>query len=130
MRIVLVNRRDYPGSLPFDDNELTTLKDAVALLDSDPAASRAKLVPFMRERAREVYDMLLEFVANNDIPQANARANAGGIILGGWSFASAWMTAFLSYIGEFTVDGAELGKYVRRVILHGTPVSSGCFRER
>lgn len=73
----------------------------------------------MRDRAREVYDLLVQFVIDNDIPVARPSEEKGGIIVGGWSFASGWMMALLAHVAEFPIVEVELGKYVRRVIFDG-----------
>ena len=119
-RVVLVNRRDYPGATPYTEDEFAVLKEASELLKSDCApAAREKLAPFMRARAREVYDLLERFVAEHDVPPAQPEKNTGGIVVVGWSFASAWMMALLAHVAEFGVNDVELDKFVRRVIFHG-----------
>ena len=65
-RIVLVNRRDYPGSEPYSTAELDALKEALALLDTDPAAARQKLALHMHEGARDVYDLLVKLVKEGE----------------------------------------------------------------
>ena len=120
-RVVLINRRGYPGAAPYTDEELATLRDAFERLKPDRAAARAMLMTFMRARAREVYDLLEAFVVENDVPIAQPAENSGGIVVVGWSFASAWMTSLLAHVAEFEVNDVELSKYVRRVIFHGEP---------
>ena len=77
-------------------------------------------MPFMQDRARELYSLLVRFVKENDIPLASHADNVGGIVLGGWSFAAGWMTALLANVATFPVNDVELGAYMRRIILHGT----------
>ena len=119
VRIVLVNRRDYLGSAPYSDDELSVLKAAHSALPGNSDAARTALLGFMRDRAREVYDLLVKFVADNDVPLASHADNTGGIIVSGWSFGSGLMIALLAYVAEFPVSGVELGKYVRRVVFYG-----------
>ncbi|KAH9933984.1 uncharacterized protein BXZ73DRAFT_100822 [Epithele typhae] len=123
-RLVLVNRRDYPGSKPYTPAELALLKRATALVSTDAAGARTLLASFMRDRAREVYDFLVHFIADNDVPAADAARNAGGIVLAGWSFSSAWMTALLAHVGEFPMNDVEVDRYVRRVVLYDGPYHS------
>ena len=120
VRIVLVNRRDYLGSTPYSEDELSALKAAHSALPGNPDVARAALLGFMRDRAREVYDLLVKFVADNDVPPASPADNTGGIIVSGWSFGSGLMIALLAYVAEFPITEVELGKYVRRVIFYGT----------
>ena len=81
----------------------------------------------MQERAREVYDLLARFIQDNNIPLAQHEAKKGGIVLGGWSFGTAWMSSFLAYAPSFPSarDGSvDLSKYVRRVVFYGKPFIS------
>ncbi|KAI0702380.1 alpha/beta-hydrolase [Cerioporus squamosus] len=118
-RLVLVNRRDYPGATPYTPEERIVLEGA---LKSDPATARKQLLAYAKERAREVYTLLAQFVADNDIPPRRPEpANEGGIVLVGWSFGTIWMTSLLANVASFPVNDVELGKYIRRVILHDPP---------
>ena len=121
-RLVLVNRRDYPGSLPYSDDERNLLLSCFEPASSDEvvlAKRREKLLAFMKNRAREIYDFLEELVAEGDIPVAQKERNTGGIIVVGWSFGSTWMLALLASVGSFPVNDIALSRYVRRVICHG-----------
>ncbi|KAI1789100.1 hypothetical protein LXA43DRAFT_1155822 [Ganoderma leucocontextum] len=123
-RIVLVNRRDYPGATPFSSEERTILESAAkGATTSDASAAHAQLEAFMRERAREVYDTLASFVHGNNIPLSQREENKGGIVLAGWSFGTAWMTAFLAHAPSFSAPNSdiELGKYMRRVVFYDNP---------
>ena len=118
-RVVLVNRRDYPASAPYTIEERAVLANAAVEVKTDPLAARAKLRAFMAERAREVYDLLIAFVAQHKIPPARPEENKGGIVIGGWSFGTGWMTSLLANVASFPVHEVELAKYVRRVIFYG-----------
>ena len=118
-RVVLVNRRDYPGAVPYSKEERAPLDAAAAEVASDPAAAREKLVSYMEYNARELYDFLVGFVAGNDIPKRCAGRDTGGIVVGGWSFASGWMISLLAFADSFPVGSVDLGAYLRRVILYG-----------
>lgn len=76
----------------------------------------------MKNRARELWDFLVEFVSEEDIPPANG--NNGGIILATWSFGGTWMTAFLANLTSFPVNDVDLQGYVRRTILYDPPCHS------
>ncbi|PIL34407.1 hypothetical protein GSI_03182 [Ganoderma sinense ZZ0214-1] len=121
-RIVLVNRRDYPGATPFSPEDHAVLQ---AAMTSDAATAHAQLVSFMQDRAREVVDLLARFVQANKIPLAQHEEKKGGIVIGGWSFGTAWMSSLLAYrpsVPTGDIDGGvELSKYVRRVIFYDSP---------
>ncbi|RPD58175.1 alpha/beta-hydrolase [Lentinus tigrinus ALCF2SS1-7] len=121
VRVVLVNRRDYPGATPHPKEERALLDAAAAEVESDPAAARAKILSYMEYNARDLYDFLIDFIASNDVPKASVEKNSGGIVVGGWSFASGWMLALLAYAHSFPVGEVDVGKYIRRVILYDAP---------
>ncbi|KAM5540105.1 hypothetical protein V8D89_006245 [Ganoderma adspersum] len=120
-RVVLVNRRDYPASAPYTLEERAMLVNAAVEVKSDPLAARGKLHAFMVDRAREVYDLLVAFVAQHKIPPARPEENKGGIVIGGWSFGTGWMTSLLANVASFPVHEVELVRYVRRVIFYDPP---------
>ena len=132
---MLVNRRDYPGATPYALEERAQLLKAAMGAKTDPLASQDILQAFMAERAREIYDLLVWFVSEHNIPVARPEANAGGIVIGGWSFATAWMTSLLANVAQFPIGEVKLSDYVRRVILYGAcsflmwnPISDGLCR--
>ncbi|PIL34449.1 hypothetical protein GSI_03225 [Ganoderma sinense ZZ0214-1] len=122
-RLVLLNRRDYPGSTPYTDEE----RAMVAKLtpdDSEDAAMLAKagvrFGRFLRDRAREVFDFLEDLVRHDHIPPAQHSKNTGGIVVAGWSLGALWMTSLLAYAPTFPVNDVELSAYVRRVVVFDT----------
>ncbi|KAI0365120.1 alpha/beta-hydrolase [Pilatotrama ljubarskyi] len=113
-RVVLVNRRDYPGSDPYTPEELATAARLATTPDSPETAAEAEA--FMRDRAREVYNFLADFVRRERIPRA--QTNAGGLVVVGWSLGSVWITALLANVRLFPEGDVKLSEYVRRVILY------------
>ncbi|KAH9934000.1 uncharacterized protein BXZ73DRAFT_100838 [Epithele typhae] len=119
-RVILVNRPDYPDAPQYTDEERALLKDVCALSD-DPATladRRDQLLDFMKDRSREVYDFLGGLVIAGDVSPADKAKNKGGIVIGGWSFGAAWITALLTYADAFPIEPVDLSKHVRQVILH------------
>ncbi|KAJ8488426.1 hypothetical protein ONZ51_g3568 [Trametes cubensis] len=113
-RLVLVNRRDYPGSEPYTPEERATL---IRLATGAPSPeSDAEAQAFMRDRVKEFYDYLVDFVRRENIPRP--QGNTGGLIIAGWSLASAWLTALLAHVRSFKEEDVKLSEYVRRVILY------------
>ncbi|KAI0628897.1 hypothetical protein C8Q77DRAFT_1067320 [Trametes polyzona] len=113
-RIVLLNRRDYPSSDPYTHSELETIRRLSATPPS-PGAS-AETEAFMRDRGREIYDYLVDFVRRERIPPA--RGNKGGIVIVGWSLGVTFITALLANVAFFPEADVQLSKYVRRVVLY------------
>ncbi len=119
-RLLLVNRRDYPGSIPYTEEELVILPASASTSDGDHLpAIRLNLLSYMRARAREVYDFLEELVRHDQVPPAKPKENIGGIVIAGWSFGSVWMLALLAFASSFPTTDVSLSKYVRRVICYG-----------
>ncbi|EIW52719.1 uncharacterized protein TRAVEDRAFT_135327 [Trametes versicolor FP-101664 SS1] len=118
-RVILVNRRDYPGARPFTQEEralLPSLPTEEAASATEIAEATQKIDVFMKERAREVYDLLIELVKNEDLPPFQRERNTGGIIVAGWSFGTVWITALLAHSASFATNSVDLSAYMRRVI--------------
>ncbi|OCB85145.1 hypothetical protein A7U60_g7771 [Sanghuangporus baumii] len=113
-RIVLVNRRDYPGSKPFDHEELRPISS----IDAIGADALSVLNTYMKERARELYDFLELFVQKEKIPKD------GRLIVAGWSFGANWITALLANAQELSVNRIPLSAYIRWLILYDPPYHS------
>ncbi|TFK79290.1 hypothetical protein K466DRAFT_668161 [Polyporus arcularius HHB13444] len=118
-RLVLVNRRDYPGSTQYSEEERALIaplhEDARA---EDFAKARENGLQFMANRAREVYGLLEDLVRREHIPPADRVMKTGGIVVAGWSYAGIWMQALLCYVHTFPVHDIDLSRYVRRVICY------------
>ena len=54
------------------------LDAAAAEVETDTAAAREKLLQYMEYNGRDVYDLLVGFVAENDIPKAMGASCAAG----------------------------------------------------
>ncbi|KAI1789089.1 hypothetical protein LXA43DRAFT_595463 [Ganoderma leucocontextum] len=120
-RLILANRRDYVGAAPFTIQERTELFTAASVAQTEPEAARMNTLAWMRERAREVYDLLVHIVGEHGIPLACPEANTGGIVVGGWSFGTTLMTALLANMASFPVGDVDLPKYLRRVVFLDPP---------
>ncbi|KAI0368660.1 alpha/beta-hydrolase [Pilatotrama ljubarskyi] len=64
-RVLLVNRRDYPGSQPYTEADRGLLQ---ALTPDAVAAAEPGVETFTKARARELYDFLVELVKRGDPP--------------------------------------------------------------
>ncbi|KAI0317833.1 alpha/beta-hydrolase [Amylostereum chailletii] len=110
-RIITVNRRDYPGSGPYSDEERLMLTTA---LESTPEAAET-MREYMKARGREVYDLLRGLIVDENLPLD------GGIIIAGWSYGSSWMLALLASISSFPANDVEVAKYIHRVVTYDPP---------
>ncbi|KAI0328019.1 hypothetical protein GY45DRAFT_1307556 [Cubamyces sp. BRFM 1775] len=113
-RVVLVNRRDYPGSEPYTPEERAVFTRLAGAAPSPEASAEAQA--FFRDRVKEFYDFIVDFVRRENIPRP--KGDTGGLIIAGWSLASTWLTTLLANVGLFQEGDVQLSKYVRRVILY------------
>ncbi|KAI0823786.1 hypothetical protein BC628DRAFT_1324108 [Trametes gibbosa] len=112
-RFILVNRRDYPGALPYSSDEL---RNFARLVNSPSSAeARAEATKILAEHARDVRDFLEDFICRERIPLPTE--NGGGIVLAGWSLGAVSVTALLADANS-SRDGAQLSKYIRRFVLY------------
>ncbi|KAL1945184.1 hypothetical protein VTO73DRAFT_2804 [Trametes versicolor] len=81
VRIVLLDRRGYPGALPHVPEELSRRARVVSLPPMVEAAQETTTV--MVDHGRDGYDCLVDFILRERIPAA--RGSTSGVILVGWS---------------------------------------------
>ncbi|KAI0086914.1 hypothetical protein BDY19DRAFT_893965 [Irpex rosettiformis] len=112
-RLVLVNRRDYPGSLPYTDEELEPLRSA-AQHDMESPEALAILLRYTKSRAQELYDFLCAFIQTEGLVEKS-------VVLVGWSFGSTWITQLLVHASSLSTGGLSLRKYIKRVVWYGSP---------
>ncbi|KAI0265055.1 hypothetical protein BC834DRAFT_879885 [Gloeopeniophorella convolvens] len=110
-RLIVPNRRDYPGTTPFSDEELATIMVGC----SDEAGDS-----FLRARALEVAEFLAWFVRTQDIHPVSHDENGdivGGLVLLGWSSGNGTLLSLfanLEYVPKETRDVIE--PYLRSYI--------------
>lgn len=115
IRLVLVNRREYPGSSLFTEEDLNKLQS------KDDAAH----IEFARERAEEIATFIKVFKDQEDIPEASSDGRIGGVSLMGWSSGALQTIAVLGYadlLAESTKKSIE--PYLRSYIVFGEFISS------
>ncbi|KAI0367627.1 hypothetical protein BV20DRAFT_949919 [Pilatotrama ljubarskyi] len=126
VRIILLNRREYPGAVPYTAEERALIPSVPSKPRTDKHEIRSAtemLETFMRDRARELYDALQGLVQERNLPPVHPTSLAGGMVLVGWSMGATWMTALLSHVAEFPMGAVNLRDYVRRVALWDPPSS-------
>ncbi|TCD61717.1 hypothetical protein EIP91_008026 [Steccherinum ochraceum] len=98
-RIVLINRRDYPGSEPFTTDDLAKLNLVEGLRE------------FMKDRAKEVYVLLMESIKTGRV------SPKGGIVLGAWSWGTQFTTALLAHAASLPAEnGIDVVSNIRFVV--------------
>ncbi|TCD60458.1 hypothetical protein EIP91_010052 [Steccherinum ochraceum] len=112
VRLLLVNRRDYPGALAFTETELKPLKAGAAQTSYGAESMRE----YLKGRGRDLHEFLELFIEQERIPKPNGAR--GGIILAGWSMGAMFTTALLAYGSSFPVGKINVATYLRCVLNH------------
>ncbi|KAI0258413.1 alpha/beta-hydrolase [Gloeopeniophorella convolvens] len=111
-RLVLINRRDYPGSAPFGDTERTELFKAV---ESDPTPQSTEMTKdYMKDRTKELFNCLYDFVKEEDIPDKS-------LILVGASLGAAWLISLLANGRSLFGTDETLLRRIRRLVAYNPP---------
>jgi hypothetical protein len=106
IRLVILNRRDYPGSTKYTDDNLNDLNEGKAV--------------FMERLGAEVAHLLVWFADTHKIPKISADGKSGGFCLMGWSMGNATPMALFAYPDFVGIETyAKLEPYVRQLILYG-----------
>lgn len=110
IRLVLVNRREYPGSSLFTDEDLNKLKN------KDDAVH----IEFARERAEEIATFINVFKDQEGIAEASPDGRSGGVSLMGWSSGALHTIALLGY-ADLLSEGLKksIEPYLRSYIVFG-----------
>lgn len=109
VRVVLVNRRGYPGTAPFTEEEKV---QHAALQERTPEGGKATR-DFFRYRAREILEILEKFIVEEKI------AKEGGVILSAWSLGTLTLNAFLTYAPTLPVGKVDVVSYIKFAIPYG-----------
>ncbi|KAH8078735.1 hypothetical protein BXZ70DRAFT_961456 [Cristinia sonorae] len=111
VRLVLVNRRGYPHTSPFNEEEISLL-NAGTLATAEGADSLRK---YLVGRGKDLYDFIEEFIATEKISQK------GGIILAAWSFGVVFTTSLLANAPSFPQGDINVASYTRCVLNYDPP---------
>ena len=115
LRLVLLNRRDYPGSTPLSDDDLRLLSE-----DSTPEDNAL----FLRLRALELSEFLAWYIRKEAIPptrKLNSGGNVGGMSIVAWSSANNLVLALLGNLEAVPQDARNfLEPYLHTYIHFGT----------
>lgn len=110
LRIISVNRREYPGSSPYSAQELTAFIEGTD-------AERASL---LEQQGRDLAMFLDALLSELSIPQT------GGIALIGWSMGTLFVLALIASIETLTTATQKrLSSFVHTVVmLRSSPVAA------
>lgn len=111
LRFILLNRRDYPGSSLYTDDDLGKVTPGG---DAEGAQS------FLCARAQEFIACMEWLVDNENIPRASPDRKKSGIALFGWSAGIGYVFPVLSFVDQISARSREkLEPYFRRLVLFG-----------
>ena len=118
LRVVLVNRRDYPGSTPFSDEDILLTAPESPPEDSDI---------FLWARALELSRFLAWFIHESDIPPIKTSGSGqreGGLSVVAWSSSNTILMSLMSNLARLPDDLREgLEPYMRSYIHFGELMS-------
>ena len=106
----MLNRRDYPGSSLYTDEDLANLKS------TDKHAQDA----FAKARAEEFATFIKSFIEQENIPKMSDDGKDGGIVFLSWSSGVAYSIPLLSSadsLSEETRNAVE--PYLRSYVVFG-----------
>jgi hypothetical protein len=119
VRLILVNRRDYPGSTPLSDAEL-------AELGSSDLETRAKA---LAQQGLDIGLFLAWLIREENIPPIAIDQDGkqqGGIALVAWSLAHTPLAGFLAHADSLPTDALRvLDPCLRAYCIFGEHTSSG-----
>jgi len=110
IRIIAINRRDYPGSTPFTEEEVAAIKSDEYTNDDLRAFMLARTTEFAKFAEYLVISGISKEVVNGK----------GGIAIVGWSLGQAYVTNFIEDVKKLEVGLREMvEKNVRCVVAFG-----------
>ena len=120
-RIILVNRRDYPGATPYPPDERSLLEGWFST-ERDVQDVKIKMALFMRHRVDELLQFLGELIRDGVARPISSNRATGGIVVAGWSLGIVWISALLAHISS-SPHAAQLKPFLRRVVMYGEHIS-------
>lgn len=106
-----MNRRDYPGSSVYSEEELSQLRSGDSELHNE----------FARTRAKEFATFIKNFIEyDKKLPRISEDGKSGGIVLMGWSAGNNFIIPLLAYADVIDKDTREkVEPYLRSLLIFG-----------
>lgn len=114
IRFVALNRRNYPGSTPYSEEETNVLRNG----------TKEERDAYLRNRGHEIALFIDRFIEKTDIAPIFTTTGGGGIALLAWSAGSGLLTAMIAHADTLPRPvQSRLSSYIRSLIFqesHGT----------
>lgn len=115
LRLVIVNRRDYPGSSLYEGEELDIIK-ADNITGNDG---------FGRRQAGELARFIKTFIEKEDVPKPSSDGKDGGVVLLSWSSGNGYTLPLLAYPDAIPEGTREvIAPYLRLHIIFGASINT------
>jgi len=117
VRLVCLNRRDFPGSTRYSDDELAIIRDS-----NDPEV----LKQFRAARGHEIGRFICSIVEKEQLPTVNHKPTGieGGVALVGWSLGNSFGFAMLAHMRTlYPKMVAVLQEFVHTYVAFGVEAS-------
>ncbi|KAL5496029.1 hypothetical protein ACEPAH_3122 [Sanghuangporus vaninii] len=62
-----------------------------------------------------------DYPSSDPLDEGREYPSYRGLVVAGWSFAAAWVTALLANAADFSINDVQLGAYIRRAVLYDPP---------
>ncbi|TFK25402.1 hypothetical protein FA15DRAFT_687009 [Coprinopsis marcescibilis] len=115
LRIVAINRSDYPGSSPLSAEDIGLI-----------SRSDAERVSYFRKGGLELVHFIDMFIRVNKLPEISEDGETGGVALLGWSLGNSFTLSGITHASELADDAKDrLSKHLRSVAPVINPPSIG-----
>lgn len=113
VRVVTINRRNYPGSTPYTAAEVDILNNG----------SDEQKTTFLNAQGNHLTTFIDKFIQQNHLPAISTDGKQGGIAVLGWSLGNTLSLASISNLDSAPADvQARFTKYLRSIIMLGKSI--------
>jgi hypothetical protein len=112
VRFVALNRRGYPGTVPYSEEELNILVNG----------TKEQKDAWHRDRGHEVGMFVHKLIDKENLPPISADRKTGGIVLVGWSAGGSLANATIAHVETLPSEvRTRLALCIRSLIVQGMP---------
>ncbi|THH08247.1 hypothetical protein EW145_g2822 [Phellinidium pouzarii] len=112
IRLVLVNRRDYPNSSPYSDEDLELIK----------GSSEVTHTEFAKARGAEFATFIKHFAERERIPPTSLDRKSGGVVLMAWSSGNSYTIPLLAFADSISASIREsIQPFLRSLMIFDVP---------